>query len=114
MLLLPLLRSARRFVRGLDLRLAGSERGLIRATSRELHTLPGSARGVLSFDASGDLVRGRKGAVTFTATRLGASIQGAGLEMSARPGSPWTSCSPGSEVVLGARYRVGELYLRLD
>lgn len=114
--LLPLVgRSSLRFSAGLALRTAGSERGLVRAAARELHTLPGAAGGTLHLDASGDTVRSvRQAAVTLSATRSGVRIRGAGLEQSPRSGRPWQPAPPEAEMQLGMHYRVGELYLRLD
>lgn len=114
--LLPLVgRGGRRFSAGLALRTAGSERGLLRAAARELHTLPGAAGGTLYLDASGDVVRSsRQAAVTLSASRAGVRVRGAGLEQSPRAGRPWQAAPPEGEMQPGMRYRVGELYLRLD
>jgi hypothetical protein len=113
--LLPLTRGGQRFAAGLALWTAGSERGLLRATARELRALPGAGRGKLHIDASGDPTRSaRQAAVTLTATRRGARIQGASLEQSPRTGRPWQPCPPDTELQPGMRYRTGELYLLLD
>ena len=116
-LLLPLLRPrGHAFAAGLVLRTAGSERGLLQASARPLAQLPAARSGALHLDASGDPLRSARGAaVTLIAGRGGSvHIQGAGLERSPRAGRPWQPAPSGEPMQTGARYRVGDLYLRLD
>jgi len=113
--LLPLTRGGRAFAPGLALRTAGSERGLLKATARDLAALPGGRGGRIGIDASGDAARSlRAAAVVLSAAGQGVRIQGAGLESSPRAGRPWQPCAGETDMQPGVRYRIGGLYLRLE
>lgn len=114
--LTPLVRLRRTFPADLNIRTAGSERGLLRAQARPLRTLVGASAGQIALDASGDAVRRARGAVVvLRAERNGVRLgQGAGLEQSPRAGRSWQPTPPDSLLQPGVRYRLGELYFLID
>lgn len=114
-LLLLLARPSLRLDPGLDVTIAGSERGLRSAKAVRLVSLQRGRGARVCLDAGGDAVSSPgRAVVVLEASRSGLKWgKTAGLQMSERTGRPWRPVADDAPRT-GVRYRCDGLYFRLE